>query len=356
MSNDKLNGVQICVYQTMSSVEVPEAQSLPDPPLGGITALRYLPDQPVLLASSSWDGAVRVHDTSERQRVLQHFMQSGPLLSLATLTDGRLVTGGLDGSVRLLSLASSVVTPVGQNQCLPNLPPDKIACSCLGTVPALGHDVVASAGWHRQFHLYDVRQRSATTTSVTLPGKAFGLDIDPLRPRAVVCTSGRRIVVIDFRRTDETFAAEIALDRESSLKYQTSTIRFFPDGTGLALGSVEGRVGIEYLEELDVVPPPNSKKYAFKCHRNGDLVYPVNCIDFHPQYGTFATGGSDNTVGMYTIHSFTCTRRIASHPPHVLFSHLGRSSQEKSGVHCFLSYFRLGLGVQSRRLRASDCQ
>jgi len=38
------------------------------------------------------------------------------------------------------------------------------------------------------------------------------------------------------------------------------------------------------------------KKYAFKCHRVGDTVYPVNAISFHPRFGTFATGGCDGTV------------------------------------------------------------
>lgn len=42
--------------------------------------------------------------------------------------------------------------------------------------------------------------------------------------------------------------------------------------------------------------PVDRKKYAFKCHRVGDTVYPVNCIDFHPKFGTFATGGCDGTV------------------------------------------------------------
>lgn len=34
-------------------------------------------------------------------------------------------------------------------------------------------------------------------------------------------------------------------------------------------------------------------KYAFKCHRKGDQVFPVNAMAFHPVYGTFATGGCD---------------------------------------------------------------
>jgi WD40 repeat protein len=38
------------------------------------------------------------------------------------------------------------------------------------------------------------------------------------------------------------------------------------------------------------------KKYAFKCHRVNDTVYPVNTIAFHPTFGTFATGGADGSV------------------------------------------------------------
>jgi cell cycle arrest protein BUB3 len=53
------------------------------------------------------------------------------------------------------------------------------------------------------------------------------------------------------------------------------------------LSSVEGRVAVEYL---DPSPEQQAKKYAFKCHRQGDLIYPVNTMAFHPVFGTFATG------------------------------------------------------------------
>lgn len=36
--------------------------------------------------------------------------------------------------------------------------------------------------------------------------------------------------------------------RESSLKYQTRAIAAFPDKTGYALSSIEGRVSIEYID------------------------------------------------------------------------------------------------------------
>lgn len=80
--------------------------------------------------------------------------------------------------------------------------------------------------------------------------------------------------------------------RESSLKYQTRCIRCYPNGTGYALSSIEGRVAMEYFDNNEQV---QSRKYAFKCHRRSeagrDLVYPVNALAFHPVFGTFATGG-----------------------------------------------------------------
>jgi cell cycle arrest protein BUB3 len=50
---------------------------------------------------------------------------------------------------------------------------------------------------------------------------------------------------------------------------------------------------------LTTIHEKDPKKYAFKCHRVGDTVYPVNCINFHPKFGTFATGGCDGTVVLW---------------------------------------------------------
>lgn len=92
-------------------------------------------------------------------------------------------------------------------------------------------------------------------------------------------------------------------ERESSLKHQTRVVRCYPDGTGYALGSIEGRVAMEFFE--DVVPDAAARRYAFKCHRSpaaaggGDVVHPVNALAFHPTYGTFASGGSDAAVATW---------------------------------------------------------
>lgn len=274
----------------------PESRLLPDGPSDGVTALSYL-TRPTssLLASTSWDGALRVHDTKGAATLqLSHAMESGPLLSLTTLDDSA-VTGGMDGSIRRLDLNATQPMILGRHESSSSSGAvDDVACSCVASLPALG--LIASAGWHRKLHLWDIRQQVPAAT-IDLPGKAFDMDVDTVHNRLVIGTSGRRICFVDVRKDadQKIAAADLVLDRESSLKFQTRTVRFFPGGDGIAVGSVEARVGIEYLEELGLTA--NGKKYAFKCHRVGDRVYPVNCIAFHPRYGTFATGGCDGTVG-----------------------------------------------------------
>ncbi len=87
----------------MTTQPPPEAKSLAvfsD----GISALSYLPSQPSHVAATSWDGTVRIHDTSASpSAVLTQVMDVGPLLSLATLEGGgtTLATGGMDGSSKL---------------------------------------------------------------------------------------------------------------------------------------------------------------------------------------------------------------------------------------------------------------
>ena len=289
-----------------------------------------------------------------------------------------LFVGGLDGSIHQIHLTvsrmSAATEPVPWVVRL--LSPPRIvgqhdgggaAVSCV-RVWQCGPTawLLGSAGWDCKFQLWEVQitmdpslsvassssasaSASKSLVALDLPGKSFSMDVTPNRsagqdtsstyplPRFVIATSGRRIVFVDIQRLAEegealpdgtsAFDAKLVLDRESSLKYQTRSIRCFPDGTGLAVASIEGRVAIEYLQsDLQVTPHPHSgggKKYAFKCHRQGDLVYPVNCLAFRPpqpSHGgpfssspssssstpsvphascTFATGGCDGVVTLW---------------------------------------------------------
>ena len=108
----------------------------------------------------------------------------------------------------------------------------------------------------------------------------------------VVCTTGRDTLVYDVRKLEKEYKKI-----ESPLKYQNRCVVLF-DETCYAIGSIEGRVAIQHIEDSF----PN-KNFAFKCHRTEKDVYPVNSICVNPKYGTFSTAGSDGTFGFWDKES-----------------------------------------------------
>eukprot|EP00558_Chaetoceros_sp_UNC1202_P013695 CAMPEP_0197233566 /NCGR_PEP_ID=MMETSP1429-20130617/1591_1 /TAXON_ID=49237 /ORGANISM="Chaetoceros sp., Strain UNC1202" /LENGTH=176 /DNA_ID=CAMNT_0042691829 /DNA_START=453 /DNA_END=983 /DNA_ORIENTATION=- len=106
-----------------------------------------------------------------------------------------------------------------------------------------------------------------------------------------VATSGRHLLVYDV-----TSDPREHIRKESPLKFQSRCISCFPDMTGFAVGSIEGRVGIQYNSKT----MNKDKSFAFKCHRqNNTDVYSVNAISFHPVYGTFSTVGADGVISFW---------------------------------------------------------
>jgi mRNA export factor len=118
--------------------------------------------------------------------------------------------------------------------------------------------------------------------SVQLSERCYALDVK--HPLLVVGTADRNIHIYDIRKPAQVYKTIL-----SNLKFQTRTIACFPDASGFAVGSIEGRVAIQHVEEKD-----KSKDFAFKCHRDGTDIHSVNSIAFHP-FGTFATTGGDGT-------------------------------------------------------------
>lgn len=90
---------------------------------------------------------------------------------------------------------------------------------------------------------------------------------------------------------------------DSPLKLQTRCVRIMHDKNFFLVSSPEGRTAIRCIDpQMDTAKIPGTEKtyaFAFKCHRSGELIYPVNAVDPHPlrDFQTvFATAGAEGSV------------------------------------------------------------
>jgi len=166
--------------------------------------------------------------------------------------------------------------------------------------------LLISASWDRTLHFYNLSSPSSSPIIVQLPGKPHALAVSP--SRVVVAMTARLLSIYDLPSIAQSSASgspsppEPWQQRESSLKFLTRAVACMPNDAGYATSSIEGRVAVEWFDDS---PESQARKYAFKCHRqpapdgDGDVVYPVNALAFHPVYGTFASGGGDGTVALW---------------------------------------------------------
>ena len=147
--------------------------------------------------------------------------------------------------------------------------------------------------------------------------------------------TGRVINIYDFTAIANLFTTgETDLkpwqQRESSLRYLTRAVACMPNDAGYATSSIEGRVAVEWFEDT---AESQAKKFAFKCHRqaapdgDGDIVYPVNSLVFHPIHGTFASGGGDGTVALWDAEAKRRLKQYQKFPNNI--AALGFSSDGK---------------------------
>lgn len=149
---------------------------------------------------------------------------------------------------------------------------------------------------------WDLRQSQAIQTA-QLAERCYTMDF--AWPYLVVGCADRKIQVFDLSQNPQTPVMTI----DSPLKWQTRVVSCFqrqdPPGSpaappGYAVGSVEGRVAIQYIKEEN-----KNLNFSFKCHRkegttarDPQQLFPVNCISFHPIHGTFSTAGGDGSISL----------------------------------------------------------
>ncbi|KAB2579037.1 Nucleoporin GLE2 [Lasiodiplodia theobromae] len=253
--------------------------------IDSISEIAFSPNHDIL-AASSWDGGVYVWqiDNTGQSNPATSFKFDAPALCCTWATDGSCIIGaGADKTAKRLDLqGGSTATVIAQH--------DQPIRS-IRTTNISNTNVLVTGSWDKTIKYWDIRASNvAPVITVNAQERVYTMDVkDKL---LVVGTADRYIDIINLDNPNQFYKT-----MQSPLKWQTRVVSCFTDATGFAVGSIEGRCAIQYVEEKDA-----SSNFSFKCHRQTDTtqrdvakVYSVNAISFHPQHGTFSTAGSDGT-------------------------------------------------------------
>ena len=289
---------------------------IPDQIEDTIQCMKFIPTQNAnYLATGGWDNKLRIFNinynvintgsASEDAQISSNleygFQHNSPIFSLSWEGNtGRIFTGCADGSVNVLDMAKKNLSTLGNH---------KNACKEVIYHP--NYNILLTGGWDGVVNIFDFRS-SGPVCSYQFENKIYTMSC--VKDLFVVGLSEIKIGIFNLAKLqNQIFKPELIFN--SHLKYQTRKVCVFPDGKGFAEGSIEGRVAIKNIRDLNNLPPINSENgtlmgkdeqnkddFAFRCHRNTKnnphLVYAINDIAFNNAYGTFCTVGSD---GIYSI-------------------------------------------------------
>lgn len=249
------------------------------PPTDGISDISFS-SQADFLAASSWDSQVRIWEIQANGSSVGKAMYAheGPVLCCSWSKDGaKIASGGADKAGRLYDIASGQTIQVAQHD-------EPIRCCKFLDNSS---NILATGSWDKTLKYWDLRS-STPIAQIQLPDRCYSLDTS--QQLLVVATAERHIIIVDLNNPGQAWKTI-----QSPLKWQTRCVSCFrPNANGYAVGSIEGRVGIQYLEEKE--PQTN---FSFKCHRENANVFSVNAISFHPVHGTFSTAGADGTMNFW---------------------------------------------------------
>lgn len=113
-----------------------------------------------------------------------------------------------------------------------------------------GQDYVATGSWDKTVKFWDLKGAQPVGT-LQCQDRVYSMDVkDQL---LVVATAERHINMINLNEPTKIYKTIV-----SPLKWQTRVVSCFTDASGFAVGSIEGRCAIQYVEDKDtryILPP-----------------------------------------------------------------------------------------------------
>lgn len=103
--------------------------------------------------------------------------------------------------------------------------------------------MAVSGSWDKTVKYWDMR---SPTPAASLACQERVYTIDVRNDLLVIGTADRYINVVDLKNPTKFYKT-----LQSPLKWQTRVVSCFADAAGFAIGSIEGRCAIQYVEDKD---------------------------------------------------------------------------------------------------------
>lgn len=255
----------------MEEVSVPKNES--------ISCLRICPFNDDLFLTTTWTGAVHLYSITSKTEVNSSH-HSSPLLCGAWISNDAFAAGSMDGQILL---SNSTV-----------LDGHADGISSLRLLPET--QILVSASWDKAIRTWDLTSYTCPCT-ISLNERILCADVAS-NYRVVAHGSGNHVFICDIRYPDQIEK------RVASLGYQIrSSCIASPIEYGWAIGSIDGRIAIEYFGDVC----EQAQRFSFSCNKRDEeqdvIVYPVNALAFHPVTGVLTSGSCNGDVCFWDIEA-----------------------------------------------------
>ncbi|XP_019170529.1 PREDICTED: mitotic checkpoint protein BUB3.3-like [Ipomoea nil] len=248
--------------------------SLENPLRDAISRVRFAPRSNNLLISS-WDNSLRLYDV-ESSKLRLESQGEAALLDCCLENDSVAFSAASDGSIHRYDMHSGHKSTIGNHDDMATFveySPE--TCQLI------------TAGWDKNIIFWDAQSAKSVGHLNNLTSEPKSMYLSGFNLMVAIDSS---VIIYDFRSLRKSVHKK---------DIRVKCVRPILHYEGFVVGSVDGRVALEYICESNL-----DKGYAFRCHPKGtdgrNRVESVNDIAFSPlNSGSFVTGDNEGYVIMW---------------------------------------------------------
>ncbi len=114
---------------------------------------------------------------------------------------------------------------------------------CVQMMQTGGAPMLITGSWDKTVKYWDLRQPQPAAT-LACSERIYSMDMH--EHLLAIGTADRFVHIVNLNKPTEIYKS-----MQSPLKWQTRVVTCFNDASGFAIGSIEGRCAIQYVEEKD---------------------------------------------------------------------------------------------------------